>query len=49
MNPKSTLRSKTIIGVVWTFMEQVSKVGIQTLTTLILAGFLLLEDFGLII
>ncbi len=48
MNPKNTLRDKTIIGVVWTFMEQVSRVGIQSLTTLILAWFLLPEDFGLI-
>lgn len=48
MNTKSTLRNKTIVGIAWTFMEQVSKVGIQTVTTLILAWFLLPEDFGLI-
>jgi O-antigen/teichoic acid export membrane protein len=37
-----------VTGIIWTFFEQISTVGIQTITTLILAWFLLPEDFGLI-
>jgi len=47
MNSTNTLRHKTVIGIIWTFFEQLFRVGIQTITTLILAWFLLPEDFGL--
>lgn len=47
MNSNNNLRHKTIIGVIWTFFEQMLRVGIQTITTIILAWFLLPEDFGL--
>lgn len=47
MSSTNTLRQKTITGVIWTFFEQLFRVGIQTITTLILAWFLLPEDFGL--
>jgi len=48
MLTNSSLRYKTITGVIWTFFEQLFRVGIQTVTTLILAWFLLPEDFGLV-
>lgn len=48
MNSINSLRHSTVTGIVWTFLEQISRVGIQTTTTLILAWFLLPEDFGLI-
>lgn len=47
MNSTNTLRHKTITGIIWTFFEQIFRVGIQTVTTIILAWFLLPEDFGL--
>jgi O-antigen/teichoic acid export membrane protein len=47
MNSTNTLRHKTITGIIWTLLEQLFRVGIQTITTLILAWFLLPEDFGL--
>jgi len=47
MNSNNTLRHKTITGIIWTFLEQIFRIGIQTITTLILAWFLLPEDFGL--
>lgn len=47
MNSTHTLRHKTITGIIWTFLEQIFRVGIQTITTIILAWFLLPEDFGL--
>jgi O-antigen/teichoic acid export membrane protein len=47
MNSTNTLRQKTITGIIWTFFEQLFRAGIQTITTLILAWFLLPEDFGL--
>ncbi len=47
MNSTNTLRHKTITGIIWTFLEQIFRVGIQTITTIILAWFLLPEDFGL--
>ncbi|WP_440953188.1 lipopolysaccharide biosynthesis protein [Methanococcoides sp. FTZ1] len=47
MNSANTLRHKTIVGTIWTFLEQIFRVGIQTITTIILAWFLLPEDFGL--
>lgn len=48
MNSTNNLRHKTITGIIWTFLEQIFRVGIQTITTLILAWFLLPEDFGLV-
>ena len=48
MTVNNTLRHKTIIGIIWNFMEQLFRRGIQIGTTLILAWFLLPEDFGLI-
>lgn len=47
METSNTLRHKTIAGIIWTFLEQLFRVGIQTITTLILTWFLLPEDFGL--
>lgn len=47
MNSNNTLHNKTIIGIIWTFFEQIFRVGTQTITTIILAWFLLPEDFGL--
>ena len=47
MNSLNTLRQRTIIGIFWTFFEQFFRVGIQAITTLILAWFLLPEDFGI--
>lgn len=47
MNSPNTLHHKTITGIIWTFLEQIFRVGIQTFTTLILAWLLLPEDFGL--
>ncbi|AKB33079.1 Lipopolysaccharide biosynthesis protein WzxC [Methanosarcina siciliae HI350] len=47
MNSTNTLRYKTITGIIWTFLEQIFRVGIQTIVTIILAWFLLPEDFGL--
>lgn len=47
MNSTDTLGHKTIIGIVWTFFEYLFRVGIQTITTLVLAWFLFPEDFGL--
>lgn len=47
MNSTNTLRHKTITGVIWIFFEQLFRTGVQAATTLILAWFLLPEDFGL--
>lgn len=47
MNSTNNLRHKTTIGIIWTFFEQLLRVGIQTITTIILAWFLLPADFGL--
>lgn len=43
-----TLKSKTILGIIWSFLEQVGKRGITGLVTLVLAVFLTPEDFGLV-
>lgn len=48
MNSTNTLRHKTTTGIIWTFLEQLFRVGIQAITTLILTWFLLPEDFGLV-
>lgn len=41
------LQNRTITGVLWNFLEQLSKRGISIIVTLILARFLVPEDFGL--
>jgi O-antigen/teichoic acid export membrane protein len=48
MNSTNSLRHKTIAGIIWTSFQQFFKVGIQTINTLVLAWFLLPEDFGLV-
>lgn len=47
MDSFHALRQKTLVGIIWTFFEQLFRSGIQSITTLILAWFLLPEDFGL--
>jgi len=42
------LGSKTTLGVVWSFLEQISRRGISILVTLLLAYFLTPEDYGLV-
>lgn len=48
MNSINNLRHKTVAGIIWTFLSQLFSVGIQTVTTLVLAWFLLPGDFGLV-
>ncbi|RXA21994.1 lipopolysaccharide biosynthesis protein [Methanosarcina sp. MSH10X1] len=48
MNSTNAFRHTMVTGIIWTFFEQIFRIGIQTITTLILAWFLLPEDFGLI-
>lgn len=43
-----SLTSKTVSGVLWSFIEQSSTRGISVLATLILAQFLTPEDYGLV-
>jgi O-antigen/teichoic acid export membrane protein len=43
-----TLARQTITGVIWNFSEQVGRRGINVLVTLLLAHFLVPEDFGLV-
>ncbi|NNJ93448.1 MAG: lipopolysaccharide biosynthesis protein [Halobacteria archaeon] len=43
-----TLARQTITGVMWNFTEQVGRRGINVLVTLLLAHFLVPEDFGLV-
>jgi O-antigen/teichoic acid export membrane protein len=47
-NFTNTLRYKTVTGIFWTSFQQFFKVGIRTVNSLVLAWFLLPEDFGLI-
>jgi O-antigen/teichoic acid export membrane protein len=47
MNSHTILREKTTTGVIWSFLQQLLRNGIQVITTLILAWFLVPEDFGL--
>lgn len=42
------LKEKTVVGVVWSFCEQLLRRGISILVTLLLARFLVPEDFGLL-
>ncbi|MBO0991438.1 lipopolysaccharide biosynthesis protein [Bacillus sp. SD088] len=48
MSKSTQLRSKTINGFVWSFVELISKQGIQLIIQIILARLLLPEHFGLI-
>lgn len=43
-----SLKKATLIGVIWNFLEQLSKKGIGVALTLVLALFLTPEDYGLI-
>lgn len=43
-----TLAQKTTIGIFWNFTEQLSKRGIGIVVTLLLARFLIPEDYGLV-
>jgi O-antigen/teichoic acid export membrane protein len=43
-----TLARQTITGVMWNFSEQIGRRGINVLVTLLLAHFLVPEDFGLV-
>ncbi|MGB5261651.1 MAG: lipopolysaccharide biosynthesis protein [Gammaproteobacteria bacterium] len=43
-----TLARQTITGVIWNFSEQIGRRGINVLVTLLLAHFLVPEDFGLV-
>ena len=47
MNSHTILRHKTITGIIWNFLQQLLRSGIQIGTTLLLAWFLVPEDFGL--
>ncbi|EKO3642342.1 lipopolysaccharide biosynthesis protein [Vibrio metschnikovii] len=42
------LKNKTILGIFWSFLEQMSRRGISVLVTLLLAYFLTPEDYGLV-
>ncbi|KRG15752.1 lipopolysaccharide biosynthesis protein [Virgibacillus soli] len=48
MSKSKQLKSKTINGLVWSFIELISKQGIQLIIQIILARLLLPEHFGLI-
>ena len=47
MTSNTTLHQKTITGIIWNFMEQLFRRGIQIATTYLLAWFLVPADFGL--
>lgn len=47
MTSGQSFRQRTVAGVFWYFLQQFSFYGIQAATTLILAWFLVPEDFGL--
>jgi O-antigen/teichoic acid export membrane protein len=42
------LKEKAVIGVIWSFFEQLLRRGVSILVTLLLARFLVPEDFGLL-
>ncbi|GAA0606426.1 lipopolysaccharide biosynthesis protein [Virgibacillus siamensis] len=48
MSNNNQLKSKTLLGLFWSFTELVSKQGIQLLVQIVLARLLLPEHFGLI-
>lgn len=43
-----SLQSRTIAGVLWSFIEQLLRRGVSIIVTLLLARFLVPEDFGLL-
>jgi O-antigen/teichoic acid export membrane protein len=43
-----TLASRTLNGILWNFAEQIGRRGINVVVTLLLARFLVPEDFGLV-
>ena len=43
-----SLAQRTSIGVIWSFGEQLARRGVGILVTLLLARFLVPEDFGLV-
>ncbi|EPC04217.1 hypothetical protein L861_02570 [Litchfieldella anticariensis FP35 = DSM 16096] len=43
-----SLVNKTVIGIVWSFIEQLAQRGVSIFVTLLLASFLVPEDFGLV-
>ena len=47
MNPYTSLHQQTITGIIWNFLEQLFRRGIQIGITFILAWFLVPADFGL--
>ena len=47
MTQNTTLHQKTITGIIWNFLEQLFRRGIQIATTVILTWFLIPADFGL--
>jgi O-antigen/teichoic acid export membrane protein len=47
MKTHTVLRHKTITGIIWNFLQQLLRSGIQIGITLLLAWFLVPEDFGL--
>ena len=48
MQQGSTLKSKTISGMIWSFIDTIGKQITQLLIQIILARLLLPEDFGMI-
>ena len=47
MNSHTILRHKTITGIIWNFVQQLLRNGIQIVTTFLLTWFLVPADFGL--
>jgi O-antigen/teichoic acid export membrane protein len=47
MNSHTILRQKTITGIIWNFLQQLLRNGIQIVTTFLLTWFLVPADFGL--
>ena len=43
-----SLQARTFVGVIWSFFEQLLRRGVSILVTLLLARFLVPEDFGLL-
>ena len=44
----SDLKKRTAVGIIWNFSEQLTKRGLSIIITILLARFLLPDDFGLI-
>ena len=47
-NNNSSLKQKTVSGILWNFLETILRRGASGITTLVLAWFLTPEDFGLV-